>query len=127
MIRRTDSFVKAFSDIADQFIWYLEATEYGSIKAQCIRGIKEKSEDDRVYTPITAYVERRMGKYLEPAWFHKAGELAWISADCVNQIVDAADDWPDRSSGYKVKPYETKTRQQLVQVCQLSKHPVASS
>ena len=117
MIRRASDFIKAFSEVADKYNWFYIVTERDGVQFKEIRGLK--NEDDRVFSPITAYVESCTGKYFDPSRFDMAGKEMWIAAECVVQLVDAADDWPDRLHGYNPRGYELNIRKQLLKTCSL--------
>ena len=118
MIRRSSDFIKVFSEVADKFTWYFSTEIRQGIQFNAIRGIKGEDET-KVFSPLTAYVEAVTGKFFETNRFNKAGQELWIAAECVMQIVDVVDDWPDRLHGYKPKSYEQNIRKQLLQVCSL--------
>lgn len=118
MIRRSSDFIKAFSEVADKFTWYFSTEVRQGIQFKAIRGIKGDNERN-IFSPITAYVEAMTGKFFDITRFDKAGEELWIAAECVIQVVDAADDWPDRLHGYNPKGYEQSIRKQLLQICSL--------
>jgi hypothetical protein len=122
MIRSYSDFIKAFSGIASEYEWFMDLETIHlsdtSISFSHIRGGKD-GDFLKYFSPITAYVFSRTGRYFAPDRFDLAASAVFMGSQCAIQIADAADEWPDRLTDYQVKPYELKIRNQLIEVCGL--------
>lgn len=120
MIRSINKFLSEFESISSKYDWYLDAKEYGDIVAQEIRGLSKDESDTNVYDPLTAYVRETTGESVVLERFDKAASIIYMASDLASQIVDACDDWPLRSNGYKPRKGEKETRCKILKICALT-------
>jgi hypothetical protein len=120
-INNTQRFLTELERIASKFEWFLSDKKYGQLICQQIVGVRERAGESNEYIPLTAVVEEATGRYYDPSLFDKAAGEVFMSAQVATQILDACDEWPDRSSkqGYKPKNYEVKLRQSIIEILKL--------
>lgn len=119
-VRKTARFLRDFAEIAQNYEWFLDS-EYYNVNGQQIvlkklRGFKNGQE----YCPLTAVASETVGRYFSMERFEIAGGELSLPPECVVNIIDATDDWPDRLTNYKPKGYEKNMRQQMLQSAKLA-------
>lgn len=112
MINNTKKFLVELEKIASKFEWSLQKKKYGNFICEQILGEK----DGREYIPLTAVSESISKKYYNPDLFDKAAGELFMSAQVSTQILDACDDWPDKTNGYKPKGYEISLREDIIKI-----------
>lgn len=123
MFKSISKFINEFAKVAPKFEWYFNRKQYVvknvPVVIRAIVGTKIGVELNEVkeYTPLTALVENLTGKYFEMDRFDVAAAAVEMSPNCVLQIIDACDEWPDRLHGYTPKKYEQKLRDDILQLC----------
>jgi hypothetical protein len=124
MIRKITDFYREFSKIASQYDWFLDIKtiiiDDKTYEFGYIRGTQD-GDCFQVYSPITAHVKSATGRYFAEDRFDLAASLVFMDSQCAILVVDAADEWPDRPSGYEPKPYELKVRNKLLEICSIDK------
>lgn len=115
-IRNTAKFLSEFEKVASKYQWFLSERKRGNKVFNEIIGVKGDNFT-RQYSPLTAYVEATTGKFFDIDRFDLAASEVFMSAEVANQIVDSADDHPDRVSGYIPKGYEKALRKDLERIC----------
>lgn len=117
MIRSINKFLSEFESISSKYDWYLDKKERGGVVTQEIRGLSKDESDTNMYDPLTAYVRETTGELVTLDRFDKAASIIYMTSDLASQIVDACDDWPLRSNGYKPRKGEKETRHKLLEIC----------